>query len=348
MIVIDSMKKILLVTNFPAPYRLPLYDELGTKLGEKLFVIYTDIAVEGHRWQIPHLNHPHHFIKLNESVTLIAKKFQPDVVILGGVNKHTLKLFLYAKRKKIKISLFTDMWQLPFSKLSKSSQLLRKFLYRHADHFIVPGKKSEHHITGIFPKNRFPKIHVSPFILQISNFPFNVNGSEVKEFDLLFSGRIDEGKLPLFFVEVASKINMDRKIKVLVIGDGPLKAEMEAKLVEKGIDHTFAGYIHQEKLQNYYIKCKVLLFPTIIDTWGIVANEALSVGVPVITSPNAGVADDLIISGKNGFVLENDVELWAQKTIEILNGEHEFVFEIPPTIEMVTENLLKSLRSLVH
>jgi len=92
--------RILLVTNFPAPYRLPLYDELGTKLGEKFFVIYTDTAVEGHRWQIPHLNHPHHFIKLNESVTLIAKKFQPDIVILGGVNKHTLKLFLFAKRKE--------------------------------------------------------------------------------------------------------------------------------------------------------------------------------------------------------------------------------------------------------
>ncbi|MBK7869021.1 MAG: glycosyltransferase [Ignavibacteriales bacterium] len=340
--------RILLVTNFPAPYRLPLYDELGTKLGEKLFVIYTDIAVEGHRWQIPHLNHPHHFIKLNESVTLIAKKFQPDVVILGGVNKHTLKLFLFAKRKKIKISLFTDMWQLPFSKLSKSSQLLRKLLCKHSDHFIVPGKKSEQHIKEIIPETLASKIHISPFTLQISNFPFNEYGSEGKEFDLLFSGRIDEGKLPSFFVEVASKININRKIKVLVIGDGPLKSDMETALVKKGIDHTFAGYIHQEQLQAYYKKCKVLLFPTIIDTWGIVANEALSVGVPVITSPNAGVADDLIISGKNGFVLENDVELWAQKTIEILNGEHKFVFEAPHRIEMVVEELLKSLKDLVH
>ncbi len=340
--------RILLVTNFPAPYRLPLYDELGPKLGEKFFVIYTDTAVEGHRWQIPHLHHAHHFIKLNESVTLIAKKFQPDVVILGGVNKHTLKLFLYAKRKKIKISLFTDMWQLPFSKLSKSSQLLRKLLYKHSDQFIVPGKKSEQHIREIFPETLASKIHILPFTLQISNFPFTPNFPEVKEFDLLFSGRVDEGKLPLFFVEVAYRINVHRKIKLLVLGDGPLKAEMEAKLVDKGIEHTFAGYIPQEQLQGYYCKCRVLLFPTIIDTWGIVANEALSAGVPVIISPNAGAADDLIISGKNGFVVENDVELWAQKTIEILNKEHEFVFETPPMIEMVAEDLLKSVNDLVY
>jgi glycosyltransferase involved in cell wall biosynthesis len=339
--------RILLVTNFPAPYRLPLYDELGTKLGEKFFVIYTDTAVEGHRWQIPHLNHPHHFIKLNESVTLIAKKFQPDIVILGGVNKHTLKLFLFAKRKKIKISLFTDMWQLPFSKLSKSSQFLRKLLYRHADHFIVPGKKSAQHIKEVIPDSLSPKIHILPFTLQVSNFPFTPNFSEVKEFDLLFSGRIDEGKLPLFFVEVVSKINMNRKIKVLVIGDGRLKGEMQTKLVIKEIDHTYAGYIAQERLQSYYSKCKVLLFPTSLDTWGVVANEALSVGVPVIISPNAGAANDLIISGKNGFVLENDVELWAQKTIEILNGEHKFVFEAAPKIQTVAEDLSTSLDGLL-
>jgi glycosyltransferase involved in cell wall biosynthesis len=340
--------RILLVTNFPAPYRLPLYDELGTKLGEKFFVIYTDTAVEGHRWQIPHLNHPHHFIKLNESVTLIAKKFQPDIVILGGVNKHTLKLFLFAKRKKIKISLFTDMWQLPISKLSKSSQFLRKLLYRHADHFIVPGKKSAQHIKEVIPDSLSPEIHILPFTLQISNFPFSANPSEVKEFDLVFSGQLIERKLPVFFVEVAAKVNEKQKIKVLILGDGPLKSDMEKRLIESGIAHSFAGYIPQNQLQSFYKKGKILLFPTESDPWGIVANEALSVGIPVIISPNAGAADDLIFSGKNGFVLENDVELWTQNAIEILNGQHEFVFEAPPQIEMVVEYLLKSLKNLVH
>lgn len=340
--------RILLVTNFPAPYRLPLYDELGTKLGEKFFVIYTDTAVEGHHWQIPHLNHPHHFIKLNESVTLIAKKFQPAVVILGGVNKHTLKLFLFAKRKKIKISLFTGMWDLPFLKLRKSSQILRRFLYRHSDHFIVHGRKSKEHIIQSTSESFPGKIFVLNPILQISNFPFTMNTSEVKEFDLLFSGQLIERKLPIFFVDIAAKVNENRKINVLILGDGPLKTEMQKRLIESGISHTFAGYIPQDKLQSFYKKGKVLLFPTESDPWGIVANEALSVGVPVITSPNAGVADNLIISGKNGFVLEKDVDLWAQKTIEILNGEHKFVFEAPPMIEMVAEELLKSLNGMLR
>jgi len=184
-------------------------------------------------------------------------------------------------------------------------------------------------------------------VLQISNFPFSANPSEVKEFDLVFSGQLIERKLPVFFVEVAAKVNGKQKIKVLILGDGPLKSDMEKRLIESGIAHSFAGYIPQNKLQSFYKKGKILLFPTESDPWGIVANEALSVGIPVIISPNAGAANDLIISGKNGFVLENDVELWAQKTIEILNGEHKFVFEAAPKIQTVAEDLSTSLDGLL-
>lgn len=340
------MKKILLVTNFPAPYRVHLYDELGVQLGEKFFVIYTDSSVEGHDWHRPHLKHSHHFIRSHESAVEIASKFHPDVVILGGVNKHTLRFFFFAKREKIKISIFTDMWKLPFSKLSKPSQYLRKHLYRHADHFIVPGLKSKAHIAESTKASNTSVIQVLPILPDACHFPFKSDSEVVKEFDLVFSGRICTSKLPFFFVDVVARINENRKIKVLVLGDGPLKGEMESKLDEMRIKYTFLGYLPQEQLQDYYIKCKILLFPTEIDTWGVVANEALSAGVPVIISPNAGAADDLIISGKNGFVIENDEELWAQKAIEILEGKYKFEFDAPPTIKAVTEDLLSSLNSV--
>ncbi|MBN8547130.1 MAG: glycosyltransferase family 4 protein [Ignavibacteria bacterium] len=340
------MKKILLVTNFPAPYRVHLYDELGVQLGEKFFVIYTDSSVEGHEWHRPHIKHSHHFIRSHESAVEIASKFHPDVVILGGVNKHILKLFFFAKQEKIKISIFTDMWQLPFSKLSKPSQYLRKYLYRHADHFIVPGLKSKVHITESTKTSNTSVIHVLPILPDACHFPFKSDSEVVKEFDLVFSGQIIPRKLPLFFVEVAAIVNRIKKLKVLVLGNGPLREMMKQKLDVYGIQHTFAGYVKQKHLQSCYSKSRLLLFPTENDPWGVVANEALSAGVPVIISPNAGAADDLIISGKSGFVLENDVELWAQKAIEILEGKYKFEFDAPPTIKAVTEDLLSSLNSV--
>lgn len=341
-----SMKKILLVTNFPAPYRIHLYDELGVQLGEKFFVIYTDSSVEGHEWHHPHLKHSHHFIRNYERAIEIASKFRPDVVILGGVNMHTLKLFFFAKREKIKISIFTDMWQLPFSQLSKPSQYLRKYLYRHADHFIVPGLKSKAHILESTNASNAQIIHVLPILPNACHFPFKPNFEVTKEFDLVFSGQIIPRKLPLFFVEVAAKVNKIRKIKVLVLGDGSQREVMEKRLHEYGIQHIFNGYIEQNELQSCYFKSGLLLFPTKNDPWGVVANEALSAGLPVVISPNAGAADDLIISGKNGFVLENDVELWAQKTVEILEGKHQFEFDAPPDIKTLTEDLLSSLTGI--
>jgi glycosyltransferase involved in cell wall biosynthesis len=195
-------------------------------------------------------------------------------------------------------------------------------------------------------KNKSPQISTVPILPAIKHFPFSVTSSVAKEYDLLFSGQIIERKLPFFFLEVAAKVNEQMKIKVLVVGDGPLKGVMEQRLIDKGVDFTFAGYIAQEHLQSYYVKSRVLLFPTVNDPWGIVANEAISAGVPVIISPNAGAADDLIQSGKNGFVLEQDSNLWAEKSLEILNGEHKFIFEPPPSVEMVTEDFLESINGM--
>jgi putative transposase len=53
------------------------------------------------------------------------------------------------------------------------------------------------------------------------------------------------------------------------------------------------GYFSQNELPYYYALTRVFLFPTLLDPWGVVANEACAAGVPVITCSNAGAAGDL-------------------------------------------------------
>ncbi|MDQ2753376.1 MAG: glycosyltransferase, partial [Bacteroidota bacterium] len=84
------------------------------------------------------------------------------------------------------------------------------------------------------------------------------------------------------------------------------------------INYHFAGYLDQKTLPSYYANSKLLLFPTVGDCWGIVANEACAAGTPVITCDYAGVADDLIINGKNGYVLTLNAEHWAKHALYLL------------------------------
>jgi glycosyltransferase involved in cell wall biosynthesis len=65
---------------------------------------------------------------------------------------------------------------------------------------------------------------------------------------------------------------------------------------------TFHGSIPRSTLKLKYRSSSVLVFPTLLDGFGMVVTEALSQGLPVITTPNAG-ASDLIEDGKNGFII---------------------------------------------
>ena len=64
-----------------------------------------------------------------------------------------------------------------------------------------------------------------------------------------------------------------------------------------------------------------MLFPTQGDTWGVVANEACAAGLPVLVSPQAGVAGELVRDGENGRVLALDVDTWAAAAAAILSDE---------------------------
>ena len=110
-------------------------------------------------------------------------------------------------------------------------------------------------------------------------------------------------------------------LRVAIIGDGAGRNELFDALNKGGVDFDYFGFVTQRDLPDVYCNAKVLLFPTLRDPWGIVVNEALASGTPVLTSPFAGVAHDLIVDGQNGFVVSLDVDKWVTTCIRILTRE---------------------------
>jgi glycosyltransferase involved in cell wall biosynthesis len=165
-----------------------------------------------------------------------------------------------------------------------------------------------------------------------------MNCFDERPYDLMFSGQFTERKLPFFFAEIAQKVskNIDG-LKVLILGDGPLKNEFFQNLNQSGIDYTYAGFVKQEDLPQYYSSSKLFLFTTRLDPWGVVANEALASGTPVIVTPYAGVADDLVIDSFNGHVIDMNSDLWTEKILEILSQPLEWTRLSKNSFESVQE-----------
>lgn len=130
-----------------------------------------------------------------------------------------------------------------------------------------------------------------------------------------------DSKNPLFFADVAVKVKEKRgKCSALIIGDGDeiLKNKLFMIFEENGIDFHFPGFIEHSKLPEYYSQAKILLLPTSYDCWGVVINEAFVSGVPVITTDMTAAAGELVLDGKNGYVLPMASDLWAEKIAELL------------------------------
>ena len=87
---------------------------------------------------------------------------------------------------------------------------------------------------------------------------------------------------------------------LVIVGDGPYRAELEQKLPRA----TFLGYLHGQELVDQYALADVFVFPSVTDTFGVVIIEALAQGCPVAAYPVAGPVD-IIKNGVTGYLDTN-------------------------------------------
>ena len=144
-----------------------------------------------------------------------------------------------------------------------------------------------------------------------------------RQYDVMFSGRIVNVKNPLFFARVCGGIKARLgSCRVLVIGEGEeaLKTSMRQIWSERGVFCEFAGFIPHAELPDYYAQARLLLLPTSGDCWGVVLNEAMISGTPVMTTEWTAAAGELVLHGSNGFVLPLDEQTWATAACDLLSN----------------------------
>jgi glycosyltransferase involved in cell wall biosynthesis len=121
---------------------------------------------------------------------------------------------------------------------------------------------------------------------------------------LLFAGKFIAKKQPMDAiraVEWSRKMRSD--IHLVMVGDGPLKAECENYCSSRNLPVTFAGFLNQGEMPTAYAAADALVMPSVRDeTWGLVVNEAMASGIPAIVSDMVGCAPDLVITGETGSV----------------------------------------------
>ena len=95
--------------------------------------------------------------------------------------------------------------------------------------------------------------------------------------------------------------------RLVILGDGPERNALLQVVKSESIQGvSFAGFRQYQELPVYLALAGVFVHPTFKDTWGLVVNEAMAVGLPVLVSDRAGCAPDLVREGHNGYLFSPD------------------------------------------
>jgi glycosyltransferase involved in cell wall biosynthesis len=192
-------------------------------------------------------------------------------------------------------------------------KILRKMLVRHAHGFLALGRGGMRYIEslGAAPQKIFELLYttdVSRFAAsgQPSALSDQPSGSEKR---LLYVGQLIERKGLLQFTAALKQWaarNPNQEIELVFAGSGPLREMLQTQAVPPNLRLEFLGDVPYGDLPGVYATSGVLVFPTLADTWGVVVNEGLAAGLPVLGSIHSQAVQHLVADGRNGWTFRPD------------------------------------------
>jgi glycosyltransferase involved in cell wall biosynthesis len=254
-------------------------------------------------------------VLLNQKVVDSLWEAAPHVLVCGGYNYlASWQAQRWANRSGVPFLLWSESTaqdQRPGHALVES---LKQTFFRRCDGFIVPGTSAREYISQM--KSATGRIFTAPNAVDVELFSscaeaarkdsWRVRGAlGLPERYFLFVGRLIKAKGVLELLQAYASLSDQTRSEVGLVfaGDGPMRPELEslAQCIYPGAVH-FTGFLHRNDLARCYGLGECLVFPTHSDTWGMVVNEAIACGLPVICSRVAGCARDLVTT--NGLLVE--------------------------------------------
>jgi glycosyltransferase involved in cell wall biosynthesis len=120
---------------------------------------------------------------------------------------------------------------------------------------------------------------------------------------VLYCGKLQPWKRPVDLLEAFARADV-RDSYLVFAGDGPEKKQLELRATELRLADRvrFLGFVNQSQLPSVYCSADWFVLPSLFDAFGLVVNEAMLCGLPVIISDRVGARFDLVRPNENGYV----------------------------------------------
>lgn len=321
--------RVALLTNFISPYRATLYRELESRVSG--FQIYLSTLMESNRSWPSHgyglkfilqktltierkWKHPGGFKETiyvhfpYDTISLLSQ-YKPDVIISSelGLRSFQAALFCYF-HQGCRLILWCTLSERSEHGRGWIRERLRQWLLPRADAVLTNGESGARYVKRFgVPDDRIFRIGQAPTIESFAAVP--LDRLIEKTVRLVAVGRLIERKGLLPFVDILirwCKDHPDTQLELSCAGEGPLQEIIAGQQLPPNLVLQMLGNVNYADMPRLYTDADMLVFPTLADEWGLVVNEAMAAGLPVLGSLYSQAVEEMVQNGKNGWTFFPD------------------------------------------
>lgn len=342
------MKKVLVICGFPAPYRVAVFKELANFYDLTVYFRTTTNENRNEQWFEKSDDLKFHVVDNPK----VKKRFKDELKHIKNYDfvlpyepsdKLAMEAIFSCRVNKIPYYVNCDGAILRKNLLK---DVIKRFLFTGATgcfssgqsatnyfkYYGVPENKIfTHKFTSLTSRDILPRTITRDEQLQIRN-SLNIDNKTT----IISVGQFIHRKG--FDVLLRSWKKVKGDCQLFIIGGGNEKEDYEKYIQKNHISNVYImDFMPKELLFRYYKASDFFVLPTREDIWGLVVNEALAVGLPVITTDNCVAGIELIKDGINGYIVPVEDEKALTDKIQVLVDSYEL-------LSVMKKNTLDSIR----
>lgn len=322
--------KLVWVGGFPAHYMAEFHSRLEKRFASVGF-LYVPYSMRGSAFD-------HEVVSLPDNLACAPRRWKwlwcwrslefsnPDAVLIAGsFPRMNLIAAAWALKRRRRIYYVSDSNLLDEKNLRRSfiNKLLLGVVLARVNMILCIGSRNSEFYLQYIKRERLGEVLLR-FPLPHLHSKFESIGENIAEgFTFLFFGRLESVKAIDRIISAYAMLDVDLRngSRLLIAGDGSMKQGLEEQVAKLGIADRvqFLGAIPSDEAPAVFEQANALILASSEEPWGLVVNEALSAGIPVVGPFWIGAFADLVIHGVTGFVTKDNSPAELAKAMRTLS-----------------------------
>jgi glycosyltransferase involved in cell wall biosynthesis len=235
----------------------------------------------------------------------LLRQYRPDIILSNEFGLRTIVACLYrVLHTKSRLIVWALLSQRTEAQRGRLRLMIRRSILNHTDACFVHGSDGEEYIRALGFAG--PVFHIG-YVSDNRAFQRPRVPPESGVHRVVYAGQFIDRKGILQFTRALMSwcvAHPTQKVEFILAGEGPQQADLQALQAPPSLQLSFVGHLTTEELAATFARSSLYAFPTLGDEWGMVVNESLAAGLPILASIHAQASIELIQDGNNGWLFD--------------------------------------------